>query len=372
MTLHPTRHNSYEAVGNFEAQYWKKRGEAWQQWAIQQGYAPSAESHRAHPEKYNNEDGTDAGAAAAPDAPVDKASPPPLAATEEFSYWDYLDADYYREKAADWERYAQAQGFIPSFGGDGPSDVPRRLDAYDDRLDRYDAVAEFEKTYWKAYADGWVQWAQDMGYAPSPESQRVAAAKAESAAQAASSRRRLDAYDDRMDRYAAVGEFEQAYWKAYADGWAQWAQDMGYAPSPESQRLKAAQQQPQPQPQPQQLQAADEDYVDVPRRLDAYDQRVGQYEAVGNQQADYWNKYGNGWAQWAARQGYVPPPQPATAEGEGQQQQQQQQEGQGRRLDAFDARMNRYDAVKQAEADYWSRCVGVWMSVWVGLGDHDL
>ena len=74
-----------------------------------------------------------------------------------------------------------------------------------------------------------------------------------------------------------------------------------------------------------------------------------QQQTTGQNQADYWQRYGDSWVQWAIKQGYMPAP--------GQQQQPGQGEQQPRRLDAYDDRMNRYDAVAQFEADYWKRCV---------------
>ena len=348
----------YEAVGNFEAEYWKNYGEAWHQWAVAKGYAPSEDSRRAHPEKYNADgtEGTDDKAAA-------DAVPMPGPPAPQFSYWDYLDPAYYREKAAEWEKYAQEQGYLPVLEeqGEGPRDMPRRLDAFDDRMDRYEAVADFEKAYWKAYADGWVQWTQDMGYMPSPESQRLAAAKAAKEAKAAGASRRLDAYDDRMDGYKAVADFEKAYWKAYADGWVQWAQGKGYMPTP-----AGAQKQQRVGPEddagyvdvPRRgLDEDDAGYVDVPRRgLDAYDDRMARYQAVGQKQADYWQRYGDSWTQWAIQQGYMPAPgQQPQQDGQGQQGEQQP-----RRLDAYDDRMGRYQAIGQSQGDYWQRYGNGW------------
>ena len=35
-------------------------------------------------------------------------------------------------------------------------------DAYDDRMDRYDAIAKFEESYWKARGQAWEDWAVDQ------------------------------------------------------------------------------------------------------------------------------------------------------------------------------------------------------------------
>ena len=67
------------------------------EWAIKKGYAPSAESHRAHPEKYYNEDGTPKTAAEAMAAGGDKA--------------EAIPGDFYKEGGRSWAEWVADQAF---------------------------------------------------------------------------------------------------------------------------------------------------------------------------------------------------------------------------------------------------------------------
>lgn len=84
--------NRYEAVGNFEAQYWKRRGEAWQEWAVKQGYARSENSRRAHPDGMPQlpPDATVAGG-------TDKA--------------EAIPGDFYKQGGRSWAQWVADQAF---------------------------------------------------------------------------------------------------------------------------------------------------------------------------------------------------------------------------------------------------------------------
>ena len=97
-------------------------------------------------------------------------------------YAGYLDEDFFRQQVLDGEAWAQQKGYIPSYDEAAAASqsggvARRQLDAYDERMasyqaseDYYKALGEWEAAYWKQYAQGWAKWSQDKGYAPSAPS----------------------------------------------------------------------------------------------------------------------------------------------------------------------------------------------------------
>ena len=62
-----------------------------------------------------------------------------------------------------------------------------------------------------------------QGYIPSADSKRAYPENYASATDNAETSK--DAYDDRMNRYEAIGKFEDEYWKARGQAGEKWAQD---------------------------------------------------------------------------------------------------------------------------------------------------
>ena len=359
---------------NVQEEYWKGRGKAWEQWAIDQGYAPGPNSKYARPKQQQQQAQAAQSVQGGEEdrwAPVDPTAVHLVAADKAVGgvgadeFGNYFDMAAYVQKAAELQAWAEVEGAVPSYaeaaaakqqqGEDDVVDMPRRMqqgeeDAFDARVTYYKALADWQQSYWQSYAKSWVQWSQDKGYAPS--SDKAAFAGEEEPHHDVQEARRLDAFDDRMDGYKAkadyykaLGEWEANYFAQYGEGWAKWAQEQGYAPSPESKIYQANQAAevaakdaaqdavnrygnagnewvdwairqgympaPQGQQQPQQPQQQQQQQ----RRLDAFDDRV-----------DYWKAYGKGWEHWAVEQGYAPGPESKYAHPNQQQQQQQQQQ----------------------------------------------
>lgn len=135
-------------------------------------------------------------------------------------YAGYLDEDFFRQQVLDGEAWAASKGYIPSYNEAAAASTPkgtsrRQLDAYDERMasyqaseDYYKALGEWEAAYWKQYAQGWAKWSVDQGYAPSKPSANDF--NAAFPVEERHQQRRLDAFDDRMDGYKAKADYYQA------------------------------------------------------------------------------------------------------------------------------------------------------------------
>jgi hypothetical protein len=260
---------------------------------------------------------------------------------------------YWEAYAKQWVNMGERQGFVPSEksnrraatdGDDDDSvDVPRRLgeegsgDAFDERIEEYKASAaylaalgEWEKNYWTAYGDGWAHWAQDRGFAPSPNSNRYAQVQEDD-----------KSLKDQgfLNRFDAMVEQESAYWReqsesrkekgeARGQAWLDWAVQKGYMPPPEG----PGEPQGGSDAVAPKTKGGKGEYQGS-RRLDAFDDRMARYEAIGQFETEYWKKRGKSWEQWAVDQGYAPGPdskyrKPVEEDLAWQQQQQQQQQQQ--------------------------------------------
>lgn len=177
--------NRYDAVAQGEASYWSKfgqayaasgKGQAWMDWAKRNGYMPSDPA-----------DTASAAAAGQKDAASDAAQ-----WTNYGNSWQGKG----NSMGQGWVDWAQRQGYMPqpaaAAGGNGgaapavpagPGQQQRRLDAFDDRMARYEAIGKFEENYWKARGDAWAEWAIKEGYAPSPDSKYAAEFRAQALGQ---------------------------------------------------------------------------------------------------------------------------------------------------------------------------------------------
>eukprot|EP00624_Nannochloropsis_granulata_P000211 evm.model.NODE_1078_length_28648_cov_26.849100.4 len=266
-----------------------------------------------------------------PKVDVPRLEPAEASAFDEgVSYYKALSEwqqNYWQEYAKEWVTWSQKQGLAPSSSSSG--DAPRKLqgegqappnDAFDERMEEYKASAEYfealkewQKDYWTAYGKGWAKWTVDQGYAPSPESktyhpQHVAAGVQEMAKDTVDSTATTTA--ETVNRYNAVASQETDYWQEQAhyrrqkgaargQAWVEWAQRQGYMPTPEN----------PPEEQPEVVAAEEgEKEGTTSRRLDAFDDRMARYEAIGKFEEQYWKKRGKSWEQWAIEQGYAPGP----------------------------------------------------------------
>jgi len=248
---------------------------------------------------------------------------------------------------------------------DGPKDIPLRRQlaeesAFDERVSYYKALSEWQQNYWQEYAKEWVSWSQEQGLAPSSPSAGDVPRKLQEGEEAPPK----DAFDERMeehkasaDYYKAFGEWEKNYWVAYGNGWAKWTVDKGYAPSPESKIY-------QQQHVAAGVQEVAKDTVDSVTGTAT--ETVNRYDAVASQETAYWQEQaqyrkekgaarGQAWVEWAQRQGYMPSPKEepevvAAVGGEGG-----KEGATSRRLDAFDDRMARYEAIGKFEEQYWKQ-----------------
>ena len=150
----------------------------------------------------------------------------------EAAYWSKFGQAYAAsDKAQAWMNWMQQRGYVPqpdtASAAGAAAGVPQK-----------DAASDWTNygNSWQgkgnSMGQGWVDWAQRQGYVPQPAA--AAGGNGGAAPAGPGQQRRLDAFDDRMARYEAIGKFEESYWKARGDAWAQWAIEEGYAPSPDS------------------------------------------------------------------------------------------------------------------------------------------